>query len=326
MVEIPSFNPSKAEDYLNTHKLMPYFRLLYLRDVLKVKMETNEYLEEQERFLSQKRISRLLNKQLDTGSWLPTEKDNVWGPMHKSTVWTLLFFGYFGINGSLLPNIIKAVDYIFDTKINLNEYVFRENHKIWGHFMQCENSMILRSLLLLGFNQREDVKRACLAHLKRIDGKEGLCYYKKGPKSKDRFQLPCAWGLVKDLLFLNEWPDQWKNVEYKNTIKNIQEFLLAQNLASADFPRIKEAISKKWFAFAYFRSYYADLFEAVESLIMGGLVNHNKIDETLQIIGKHCKNSVTWLCGITPTWPIQFEKVQTPSPWLTIKGLKFSNI
>lgn len=324
MIEIPSFNPSMAEEYLNTHKLRPYFHLLYLRDVLSLEIDSSEYLEEQTLFLSQKRISGLMGKQLDTGGWFTPKKDGVWGPMHKSTVWTLLFLGYLGINGPSLPNICKAVDYIFATKINKEEYVFRENHKVWGHFMQCENSMLLRSLLLMGFWNREDVKRACLAHLNRIYGKEGLCYYKKGPKSQDRFKLPCVWGLVKDLLFLREWPDQWKNQKYKNSILAIHKYFLEQNLAKADFPRLKETISKKWFAFAYFRSYYADLFEAIEALVMTGVTDHEKINDALKIIGNHCQDGVTWICEITPTWRIKFEKVQTPSPWLTIKGLKLT--
>jgi hypothetical protein len=326
MVTIPNFNPNLAEEHLNTHTHRPYFQLLYLRDVLNLSIEASEYQEEQERFLSQKRISRFMGKQLETGGWLPPEKDGIWGPMHKSTVWTLLFLGYLGLNGSSLPNITKAVDYIFTTKINKEEYVFRENHKVWGHFMQCENSMLLRSLLLMGFSKRADVKRACLAHVKRIYGKEGLCYYKKGPRAKDRFKLACVWGLVKDLLFLKEWPNQWKNVEYENTLLAIQQYLLTQNLANADFPRLKNTISKKWFAFAHFRSYYADLFEAVEALVGTGLTDHEKIGETLKIIGNQCHDSVTWICGITPTWRIKFEKVQTPSPWLTIKGLKLSLI
>ncbi|MFW9777990.1 MAG: hypothetical protein ACFFE8_03985 [Candidatus Heimdallarchaeota archaeon] len=326
MVDIPNFNPVKAEEYLESHAEKPYFQLLYMRDVLDLGIQNSEYLEKQDRFLSQKRISRFMNKQLNNGSWLEPGKDGVWSPMHKSTVWTLLFLGYLGVNGLSLPNIGKAVDYVFATKIHQEEYVFREDHKVWGHFMQCENSMLLRSLLLMGFGEREDVKRASFKHLKRIHGKEGLCYYKKGPLKSDRMKLPCGWGLIKDLLFLNEWPERWKQPEYKKTISSITRYILSHDLTKADFPRLKQSVSSKWHALAYFRSYYADIFELVEALTPAGKEVRTEIQGLLKSLGSLCQDYVTWICGITPTWRIQLEKLQEPSPWLTIKGLKLSNL
>lgn len=325
MVEIPNFNKEKALEYLNSHIQKPFFNLLYLRDIERLPIKDTEYLEEQELLLSQKRISRLFKRRMENGAWCPPDKEAVWGPMHKSTLWILIFLGYLGVNGSVLPDIVESVDYVFDTKFDRNEKAFVSKHKIWGHFMQCQNAMVLRSLLLMGFQERNDVKEACHAHLEKIHGKEGLCKFKKGPQKKDRFILPCGWGLTKDLLFLCTWPENWRGSKFNETIKAIKKHLLSHNLAKGDYPRLNEKPSHKWFKFGYFRSYHSDIFEGAEALILSGVSDHQKLDEALTVIGDRCIDEVTWQCDIVPTWPIKIEKKE-PSPWLTMKGLKLSRI
>ncbi|MFX0171949.1 MAG: hypothetical protein ACFE9L_08520 [Candidatus Hodarchaeota archaeon] len=263
-----------------------------------------------------------MGKQQDEGGWATKGKDSTWTPMHKSTLWNFLYLDYLGLNGSVIPNISKAIDYAFQMQYNSKEQAFVVESKIWGRFMQCQNAMVLRSMLKMGFEDKEEVKNVCLAHLRRISGKEGLCKFKKGPKKTDRFQIPCAWGLVKDLLFFNSWPESWRDKMYKETVDAIQKYLLSHNLATADFPRIKETSYSKWFLLAYFRSYYADIIEVVEALIESGVTDHPTLNDTLIVIGEQNIDEKTWICQIVPSWDIKLEKKLEPSPWLTLRGLK----
>lgn len=314
-------NQTLAKQFLFSHPLHEIFQLYYLRMIEDLSPSSSTFLEAQEQLIHTKRFVPFFASQDTTGGWFTKGKDEVWTPMHRSTPWTLINLGYFYFNGVKIPQISRAVDYIFSTQIHPEERVFRSDHPVWGHFMQCENAMLLRSLLIMGFDLRSEVKDACLTHLTHINGQEGLCHYKKGPQSSDRFQLPCAWGLVKDLLFFNEWPINWRDNLYKTTVQAIQHFLLAHDLAHADFPRLKRLTSAKWFEFAYFRSYYADLFETVEALIQSGITSHERLELAMMVLANMCQEEISWSCGITPSWRLNFEKKGVLSPWLTIKAL-----
>ena len=312
---IPNFDTEKAKEFILNYS-PPFVKLLYLRDIEGVSINDSEFLELQEKLLAEKILAKLMSKQLDSGAWQLPEKDEVFGPMQRSTVWTLIQLGQLGINGTTIPSIVKAVDYTFEKQFDKKEKIFHNDHPSWGDFMQSHNATILRALIRLGFATRDDVKEASLLHLEKIHGKDGYCKYKKGGNR-------CAWGLLKNLKFFNEWPENWRNNPLRESITISQDFLLSHNLAEADYPRdSKKKSNHKWFDLSYFKTYYVDIFEAVEALVHSGIKSHPVITDTLKKIGEKCIDQQTWMCELARSWIVKFEKKDTLSPWLSLRGLR----
>ena len=317
MAKIPNFKVQKARNFVLEFK-DPYAKLLLKREVDLIPIDSKEFLYLQEQLFKEKGLIKLMDKQLATGAWLLPEKEDVFGPLQKSTTWTLVLLGLMGLNGTIERKIEKAVEYIFETQYDYNTNTFHNHHEFWGDFMQSHNASILRALIRLGFTDNKDVKNASIAHLDLIHDKEGYCKYKKG-------NLKCAWGLIKNLLFLNEWPDSWKNSKVKESITACQNYLLAYDLSTANYPRLAEKPNNKWMRFSYFKTYHSDIFEALEALVTSGISDHPVISKTLDAIGKRCSNEKTWLCELNVNMQLKLEKNGHESPWLSIRGLKINN-
>jgi len=181
--------------------------------------------------------------------------------------------------------------------------------------MQSHNSSVLRALIRLGFTDNNYVKKASFAHLDLIHGKEGYCPYKKGG-------YRCAWGLIKNLLFLNDWPKSWKNSKMKESISACQDYLVSHDLSTASYPRVGEKPNNKWINFSYFKTYHSDIFEGLESLIISGRKEGKIISKTLEVVGKRCKDEKTWICDQNNSMQLKLERKEQESPWLSLRGLK----
>lgn len=316
MKSIPNFDPEKGKEFIFSHK-DPYVKLAYKRDIDGLSQASSEFLNFQKMLLQERGLSNLLAKQLETGAWEPPEKDDVFGPLQKSTIWTLVLFSYMGLNGTKVTEIEKAVDYIFETQFDHVKQTFHNNHPVWGEFMQSHNSTILRALIQLGFEGRKDVKEASFHHLNLIHGKEGFCKYKKENHR-------CAWGLIKNLLFFNEWPDSWRNKKFQESVKACQDFLLLYDLSKADYPRERKNPNYKWLNFSTFKTYHSDIFEGLEALVQSGVKSHPIITKTLNVVGDRCIDNQTWICGLNVNMKLKLEKKDQSSPWLTLRGLRIN--
>jgi hypothetical protein len=286
-----------------------------MREIDDISIDSKQFLELQSRLFEEKGLVRLMDKQLASGAWVVPEKEDVYTPLQKSTIWTLILLGLIGINGSVEKNIVKAVDYIFETQYDYEEVNFHNNHEVWGDFMQSHNASILRALIRLGFTKNDNVKNASFAHLDLIHGKEGVCKYKKGGHK-------CAWGIIKNLLFLNEWPETWKNTKVKESIAACQDYLLSHDLSSANYPRHGDEPNYKWLNFSYFKTYHSDIMEGLESLVSSGKNEGQVITRTLQELDKRCIDGKTWLCGLNSNMQLKLERKEQESPWLSLRGLR----
>ncbi|MCG3217122.1 MAG: hypothetical protein KAS63_10370 [Candidatus Heimdallarchaeota archaeon] len=314
MNKIPNFDEKKATDFILNHK-DPYVKFAFQRDIEDMDFSKSEFVELQSSLFEDRKLASLTSKQLDTGAWESPEKDSVFGPLQKSTIWTLVLLGQMRLNGSIVPEIVKALNYTFETQYDHEKKMFHNNHPVWGDFMQSHNSTALRAFLQLGFDSRKDVKQASLEHLEHIHGQEGLCKYKKK-------NYRCAWGLVKNLLFFNEWPENWRNQKYRESVKVCQNHLLSHDLSKADYPRERPNPNYKWINFSTFKTYHSDIFEGLESLVLSGIKSHKIIDKTLDVVGAQCTDKQTWMCGLNVNMKIKLEKKGESSPWLTLRGLR----
>lgn len=241
-MSIPNFDFVKAERFVTNFAdsvVLEFARLLYLRDVEGLPISHSAFLRQQEKVLGN--LGNVMARQLETGGWQRVEEDI---KMHKfvSTFQILIFFGYLGLNGTAIPEISKAVDYCFS---HLN----RDKNGLFVRVgypegAECENAMFLRALLKLGFAEQKPVYDICMTFLDFIYGREGMhCTHHRHLKGN-----PCIWVLIKNLMMLNEFPQQWCNNTYRQVVENIQKSLLASNLSGEDW------FGRNWLKFGYFRS------------------------------------------------------------------------
>jgi hypothetical protein len=314
---ISGFSVEKAQDFIENHS-SPFVKLLYLRDIKEIPITDSEFLKQQELVLSTPEIQELFSKQLSSGGWLHPNEESAFNPMCRSTPWILIYLGYLGINGSVIPQISKAVDYIFEHLYDSDQGLFVVTGRKFTGFDPCFNAMLMRTLLRMGFQGKKIVKEACMNHLAAIHNKEGYCKHKKGG-------YRCAWALTKDLTMLNEFPSDWRKNQYAETVKIIQDYLLSHNLAEGKFPRVETSFidaPRYWIVFGYFRSYQSDIFEAAEALVSSGINNHPELERTLNVVGSSCIDGITWKNQyLQAKWPLKLE-TKKKSPFLTLRGLK----
>jgi len=90
--------------------VLEFVKLLYLRDIEGLSISGSAFQRQQEKVLNT--LGNVMARQLETGGWLQVEEDQ---RMHKyvSTPQILVFLGYLGLDGTVVPQISKAVDYCF---------------------------------------------------------------------------------------------------------------------------------------------------------------------------------------------------------------------
>ncbi|MFX0078384.1 MAG: hypothetical protein ACFE8O_04010 [Candidatus Hermodarchaeota archaeon] len=307
---IPNFNSSRAEEYLINYEnpeIKGFVKLLYLRDIQGVSISDSIFLQQQEKLLP------YLEKGL--GPWIERNKQRTFLSFQE----VVGFFGNLGLNGTRIPQLVDAIDHAF-SKYQRRDGAFIASS---GKINKCGNMVFLRAVLALGFSERDDVQQACREYLTYNLGHEGDCHVRKDG-------TPCSYVMVRTLRWLNEFPQSWREKDYQAAVKNVQNYLLGYDLATADFPRSRPEPNKNWFRFGYFRSYQSSIFEAAESLVLSGVKDHPVLKATLDTIGSKCLNEVTWKPQyIQKHWPLMIlppqRGKQVGSPWLTLRGLRITN-
>jgi hypothetical protein len=304
---IPNFNPVEAEDYVRNYDvpmITDFVRLLYCRDIQGISISDPDFLQLQEKVLP------ILNKGM--GPWIEKNRRRTFLSFQE----VMSFFGYLGLNGTRIPELVDAIDHAF-TKYKRKGGAFIASS---GKVNKCGNTNFLRAVLALGFAEDPRVKQACSEYLTLILGREGECHVRTDGN-------PCGYVMVRTLRWLNEYPQSWRDKRFQTAVKNIQKYLLSYDLSTADFPRRNPEPNKNWFKYGYFRSYQSSIFEAVEVLVQSGITKHPVLEKTLRVIGSACINGITWKPQyIQKHWPITILPPQrgkkVGSPWLSLRGLK----
>ena len=307
---IPGFNPQLAVEYITKYNepvICDFVKLLYLRDIQKQPIVDSRFLRRQQNLLP--------HLEYALGPWIEKNRKRTFLAFQE----VMGFFGNLGLNGTKIPELVNAVDHAFSSYKRQDGAFIASSGKI----NKCGNTGFLRAVLTLGFAEDSRVRQACEEYLEAILNHEGECHVRTDGH-------PCAYVMVRTLRWLNEVPNQWRGKRYKTAVKNVQNYLLANDLSTANFPRRYAEPNANWLKFGYFRSYQSSIFEAAEALVLSGIVNHPVLTKTLTVIGSHCINGKTWKPQyIRKHWPITILPPQrgqkVGSPWLTLRGLRITN-
>ncbi|MFX1508868.1 MAG: hypothetical protein ACFFBR_01045 [Promethearchaeota archaeon] len=308
---IPNFTPGLAKEYVTNYdipEISEFVKLLFLRDITGVSISGSVFLQQQ------KRVLPLLQKGM--GSWIEKNRKRTFLSFQE----VLSFFGYLGLNGTKIPELVDAIDHAFTTYPRRGGAFIASSGKV----NQCANTKFLRAVLALGFADDQRVEQACEEYLERNLDHEGECHVRTDGN-------PCAYVMVHTLRWLNEYPTNWRTKNYQQSVKNIQDFLLAHELATANYPRRYPEPNKNWFKYGYFRSYQSSIFEAAQALVESGITQHKVLNRSLEVIGSSCINGVTWKPQyILKHWPIKILPPQrgpnVGSPWLSLRGLRITQV
>ena len=308
--DIPRFNPTLAIEYVTTYDVPiigEFVRLLYMRDLEKCSITESNFLHQQEQLLPYLEYA--------LGPWIEKNRKRTFLAFQE----VIGFFGNLGLNGTQIPELLDAVDHAFATYKRQNGAFIASSGKI----NRCANTVFLRALLALGFEGDPRVQQACEEYLDASLNHEGDCHVRTDGN-------PCAYVMVRTLRWLNEFPPQWRGKQYNTSVKNIQNYLLAYDLSTADYPRRNPQPNVNWTKFGYFRSFQSSIFEAAEALALSGIMSHSVLNKTLEVIGACCINEVTWKPRyVKKHWPISLLPSQhgknIGSPWLTLRGLRITN-
>ncbi len=308
---IPYFNTELAKDYVTNYEIPEinkFVNLLFLRDIEEIPIFDSFFLQEQEKLLPS------LTKNMSL--WIEKNRKRTFLSFQE----VMSFFGYLGLNGTQIPELVDAVDHVFRSYKRVGGAFIASSGKI----NKCGNTAFLRAVLALGFADDPRVEQACMEYLEFIRGREGECHVRTDGN-------PCGYVMVRTLRWLNEFPLEWRGKNYRASVKNIQDYLLAYDLSSADYPRRKPEPNKNWFKFGYFRSYQSSIFEAAEALVQSGVTKHPVLTRTLDVIGSNCINGITWKPQyIRKHWPINILPPQRGknigSPWISLRGLRITKV
>lgn len=328
---IRGFGPATARTFLETATLEgvrhrqaihDLAQLLLMRRVDRVSIADPKLLAYQATLWPH--LAPIMDRQQADGAWAPLEQDRA-GWFH-TTPWVLVFLGYLGIDGTAEPAIGRAVSY------------FVEHLSVDGpQTYACRYAMFLRALLQLGFGDpqsasvpaAEGVRTICEAHLAWMLERSAHCR----ATSRRGFAC-CACALVKELLFLNEFPPSWRGTCYTQAVQNTQESLLA----SMDGPPHCSSGGRQWGELGYLRQVCPSWFEVLEALVGSGYLERRRLEPALTFVGSRCVESATWLCDYraqrsvlldgrrrTVSWLLNLEPRGKPSPWLSVCGLAIAS-
>jgi len=268
-------------------------------------------------------LAPVMDRQRADGSWAPLERDRT-GWFH-TTPWALAFLGYVGLNGTVHPSLVQAAAFFCDHLALSAPGAYA-----------CRYALFLRGLLQLGFADPASaapglaapLRRVCETHLTWILSREQHC---RGATRKGATWCACA--LVKELLFLGDWPTAWQTAQWTQAVDPIRRALLDR----IDRPAHCSAQGRMWSELGYFRHVCPSWFEVVEALTKAGAGGDPRLAPALSTLGERCLDGATWLCEYqarrsvklegkrrTISWWVNLEPMGQPSPWLSVCALEIT--
>lgn len=289
-------------------------------------------------------VARILDAQLDDGSWAPPPRDY---QKYGGSLWQILFLGELWADGSD-SRLQRAADYAFSRQLPEGSWSC-SNMQARGS-IPCLTANVARSLARLGWARDERVARA-LEYLVGVYKKHGLAC----PPGGTALTLNgyCHMLTPKLLLFLAEVPsDLWPAgasalrdaavaaLRGKRVLhclpQGAREFAKVAYRAKAhERSRLREEwIAERgpleygdkpgWLRFGYPLSYNSDALEALWALAAAGEQRRPEYERALEVIEQAADDRMRWRLrnSFNGKMIADVEKKGSPSKWLTLRALQ----
>lgn len=310
----------------------PGVRYFALRDLLQRPPDDRELLAARRATLDQPPVRPTLEAQKPEGYWVKPGPG--YGPKYRSTVFSLIFLGQYGADGSD-RRIRRAVDYLFEHAAHASGALSVTGRQ--SGLIACAQGNLLGSLIELGFADDERVILAVDWLARYITGegiapqheKKAPVHYLKSGFSGPGFpcsandHLPCAWGAVAAVDALGKVPPVHRTPRIEQALAAGVEFLFSRDPAVADYPMgYSEKPNRSWFRFGYPLGYITDMLRLVEVLVALGHGADARLKNAFELILSKRDPEGRWTLDYHyrgKTWS-NLETPNAPSKWVTLRA------
>lgn len=311
----------------------PGVRYLALRDLTELPPNDPELHTARKIAHQQGPIATILAQMDTAGYW--AEPGPGYNPKYRSSVWSIIMLAQLGASVDEDTRITQACTYLLDHTLTSG-----------GHFTtsgapsgtaDCLQGNLCWALIELGYNDPR-LEKAFEWMARSVTG-EGVApitdkhaevrYYagKCGPTFAcgANNKLSCAWGGVKVMLALGNWPPERRTPIIDRAIQQGVHFLLGVDPAEATYPTgYSDKPSQNWWKFGFPVFYVTDLLQLVEALVMLGYGDDPRLSRALAIIREKQDGNGRWALDYDYTgksW-VDFGEKKQANKWVTLRALR----
>ena len=311
----------------------PEVRHLALRDLLDRPADDEELREA--RILAHQTgpIGTVLNEMDEQGFWV--EPGAGYNPKYRSTVWAVILLAQLGARIEEDERIGRACAYVLEYTLTPGGQ-FSTSGAPSGT-VDCLQGNLCWALAALGCTDAR-LEKAFEWLARSVTG-EGIApsedkkapvrYYaaKCGPTFAcgANYGQSCAWGAVKVLLALSQWPAARRTSMMERALVCGVDFLFSVDPATADYPTGGTGKpSRSWWKFGFPVFYVTDVLQNVEVLTSLGYGRDPRLANALALIRDKQDDRGRWALEYDyagKTWGDYGEKKQ-PNKWVTLRALR----
>ncbi len=313
----------------------PGVRYLAMRDLLDLSPDDKKLKSARKLAHKEGPIAHVLSKMNEEGWW--QRPGTGYGPKYKSTVWALILLAQLGASVKEDKRIKLACKYYLDQSLNPGGQISAMTNAAPSGTVDCLQGNMLWSLMTLGYtDKRMDTAYEWMARTTTGEGvapmkdKHAPVRYFAG-KCGPTFacgannKLPCAWGGVKVLLALSQFPVEKRTVLIEGAIRHGVDFFFSVDPSTAEYPNGWAAKpSGNWWKFGFPVFYVSDILQIAEALVALGFGKDPRLANTLELIRSKQDEDGRWPLEYNydgKTW-MRFGKMKEPNEWVTLRALK----
>lgn len=252
-------------------------------------------------------VSHILDKQAPEGYWQYAK--HYYSPKYRSSHWSMLLLSELGMDPhhTAMQQGMAFMQTSFEDDRRLRD----AEAPYWG----CLSGNALRYHLYCG-----NTDQAFMGHLLDFVVKDlqqlSRCRYNN--------ELPCAWGVVRDLYGLALLPVEKRSPEVQAAIRSGLKFLLEDHdLLEADYPYI-EKVHPTWSKLSFPLFYQADVLFVLRVAKELGALDYPQAVHGLEWLVSKRTQGGTWN-GDSPyrqrTWPI-LARGDTVNRWISLQAMR----
>ena len=280
------------------------------------KPENDAQVQESQRLIAkQSTVKKILSSQDEKVFWgTPTK---LWG--YQNTVFQLLLLSELGFKRN--SRIEKAVEFTFDFQSNDGSFasVLKNKKKSPNEF--CLTGIILKCLLLLGYNDTDSRVNKAVTFLTSTEDDGWSCNWY--PMEKDKV-IPekCYMGGIKVLAAFSKLPPSMVTGKVKDIIsRNAEPYLENRIYWYRKDKTGKRTKKPSWARFAFPLFWQSDALDVLDVLTELGITDE-RMGEALDLV-KSKQVEGRWVLERTyPKNVTTLEKVGKPSKWITLRALR----
>lgn len=280
------------------------------------KPENDTQIQESQRLIAKQSIAKnILSSQDEKGFWgTPTK---LWG--YQNTVFQLLLLSELGFKRN--SRIEKAVEFTLDFQSNDGSFtsVLKNKKKSPNEF--CLTGIILKCLLLLGYNDTDSRVKKAVTFLTSTEDDGWSCNWY--PMEKDKV-IPekCYMGGIKVLAAFSKLPPSMVTGKVKDIVlRNAEPYLENRIYWYRKDKKGKRTKKPSWARFAFPLFWQSDALDVLDVLTELGITDE-RMGEALDLV-KSKQVEGRWVLERTyPKNVTTLEEVGKPSKWITLRALR----